>query len=314
MLNILEAFFRRPWLHLLPLALLVAFGAFTAFNAPQEFRSMGSLNAIRNDQLTEITERNQAGFTYETPASITARSINEQLRTRAFVALVAQKVSPGETPENAFIRQEVPESVSASADGDNLVQVSATTADPQLSADLAGATLEAYRETVLTEEIEASEQSAAFLEQQNTAASEVLAEAQAAVDAFAIQQPGPIIEQPLDQQIAFARLEADVERAEARYGASLEALNAAELEAAQAQTVVEQRLRIQDEAEAPIASEPRLRKAILTVVLFIVLGIMLSLASVVVSATLDRTIRLPNDITGNFGLDVLAVIPEARRR
>ena len=41
---------------------------------------------------------------------------------------------------------------------------------------------------------------------------------------------------------------------------------------------------------------------------------MLTLASVVVAATLDRTIRLPNDITGNFGLDVLAVVPDVRRR
>jgi capsular polysaccharide biosynthesis protein len=41
---------------------------------------------------------------------------------------------------------------------------------------------------------------------------------------------------------------------------------------------------------------------------------LLMLASVIASATLDRTVRVPNDITGKFGLDVLAVIPDAPMR
>jgi capsular polysaccharide biosynthesis protein len=39
----------------------------------------------------------------------------------------------------------------------------------------------------------------------------------------------------------------------------------------------------------------------------------LSLALVLVTATLDRTIRVPNDITAKYGLDVLAVVPNMRR-
>ena len=51
----------------------------------------------------------------------------------------------------------------------------------------------------------------------------------------------------------------------------------------------------------------------MTLILFGVLGVMLSLALVVVTATLDRTIRIPNDITARFGLDVLAVVPDTKR-
>ncbi len=52
----------------------------------------------------------------------------------------------------------------------------------------------------------------------------------------------------------------------------------------------------------------------LTLVIFGVLGVLLSLASVIVAATLDRTIRVPGDITAKFDLDVLAVVPDARAR
>ena len=52
----------------------------------------------------------------------------------------------------------------------------------------------------------------------------------------------------------------------------------------------------------------------LTVIIFGVLGTLLALASVIAAATLDRTIRVPCDITAKFGLDVLAVVPDARAR
>ena len=72
-------------------------------------------------------------------------------------------------------------------------------------------------------------------------------------------------------------------------------------------------MQVLDEPEAPLAPEGRLKKAVLTVAVFGVLGVLLSLASVVLAAGLDRTIRVPNDITARFGVDVLAVVPNASR-
>ena len=39
MLNILEAFFRRPWLHLIPLILMVALGVSSVINLSKEYTS-----------------------------------------------------------------------------------------------------------------------------------------------------------------------------------------------------------------------------------------------------------------------------------
>jgi capsular polysaccharide biosynthesis protein len=80
-----------------------------------------------------------------------------------------------------------------------------------------------------------------------------------------------------------------------------------------APAVVEQRIRVLDEPEAPAAAEGRMKKAVLTVAVFFVLGVLLSLGSVVLAASLDRTVRVPNDITARFGVDVLAVVPNATR-
>ena len=68
-----------------------------------------------------------------------------------------------------------------------------------------------------------------------------------------------------------------------------------------------------DEPEPALAPQGRLKKAAITMIVFGVLGTILSIVTVVVSATLDRTIRVPNDITSKFGVDVLAVVPDTAR-
>ena len=175
--------------------------------------------------------------------------------------------------------------------------------------------MEAYRQTVLDKELSGTEQASVFLQQQLDAAKQVLDAADAARDQFLTDNPvASEGDRPAQQQVRLDRLEVEVERAEARYTAALDALADAQFRADQAEIALQQRLSVQDEPQVPAGPEPRLKKAALTLVLFGVLGVMLTLASVVISATLDRTIRLPNDVTGKFGLDVLAVVPDARSR
>jgi capsular polysaccharide biosynthesis protein len=57
-----------------------------------------------------------------------------------------------------------------------------------------------------------------------------------------------------------------------------------------------------------------LRAMVMTVGVYAVLGLLLSIGSVVAAAALDRTIRTPDDVAAKLGLDVIAVVPSARRR
>jgi uncharacterized protein involved in exopolysaccharide biosynthesis len=117
---------------------------------------------------------------------------------------------------------------------------------------------------------------------------------------------------PLEERLQLERLQAVLSRAEDRHDQALNARDAAQLATAQARVVVQQRLQTVDEPEIPTVPQPRLRKAALTLFLFGAVGALLSLALVVITATLDRTIRVPNDVTAKFGLDVLAVVPDKK--
>ena len=69
MLNFLEAFFRRPWLHLLPIILLVALGAASVFNTKQTFEAVGTITAESSTVIGDMTHTNNEGFNFDTPAS-----------------------------------------------------------------------------------------------------------------------------------------------------------------------------------------------------------------------------------------------------
>ena len=258
MLNILEAFFRRPWLHLLPLILMLILGAVTAFSTGKEFRSVGTISAASSTVIEEVTQQNQ-GPTFETPATITARNINEQLRTANFLNLVAEKAELQSADATIpIVLQTIAESVSAAADGDSLVRVTATNADPELAFRLASATLQAYQETVLNNRLSQSESSVTFLQTQADAAKVELDEAEAALDDYLTANPVQSADdRSPQQQVEVDRLQAEVERSDGRYSAMRDRVDAAEEQRAQAAVEIEQRYQVLDPPEVPLAAEPR---------------------------------------------------------
>ncbi len=316
MLNILEAFFRRPWLHLLPLILLSVLGAASVLSMTPQYRSVGTLNATGESLLNDLTDAaNTPGLTFDPPAVVTARQINQLLTTDFFLTKVAQAAGLGTAIENGtLLKVQIRDFTGASADGDNLVRVGSTSRNPELSERLAKATMASYVDWVVESEVSESTGSADFLAEQ---VSETEAEVDAAwtdVQQYLLDNPAAESDDGLlAERLQLQRLRDVLNRAEERHEQALNARDAAELATAQARVVVQQRLQTVDEPEIPSAPEPRLRKAALTLFLFAAVGAVLSLALVVMTATLDRTIRVPNDITAKFGLDVLAVVPDKRR-
>src|SRR6266508_5836313 len=84
-LNILEAFFQRPVVLLIPLFLMLAVGIFAASNSDKEYRSTGVLNSTSGDLLADLTDT-QTAFTFETPAAITSRSLSALIQTDRFIS------------------------------------------------------------------------------------------------------------------------------------------------------------------------------------------------------------------------------------
>lgn len=315
-LNILEAFFRRPWLYLLPLLLMTGLGVASVLGSDQEFRSVGTINASSNTLLEDLTQAAQSpGYTWETPAAVTSRNVNELLRTREFLLIVAEEAGLTDAvTQSPVLLEDIRRWTSASADGDFLVRIAATTPDPELSERLASSTLTSYTNWVAESDVSESTAAETFLQQKVSEAEQDVTDARLALTTY-ISENGAtdLADIPLDTQLEVERLQIIVERAETRYANLLDQQQEASVAASQARTVVEQRLRVVDAPEVPLAAEPRLKRMALTIGMFAAIGLILSGALLLLAATLDRTIRIPNDITAKFGLEVLAVVPDTRR-
>ena len=204
-------------------------------------------------------------------------------------------------------------STSAAADGDQLVRVSSTTDRPDLSQQLAAATMDTYVQFKLDDTLEGTREAEAVLvtreERDRAAVATARQNLQTFFETSGIDDPENVT---AAQGLRIAELESELQRADAKLTRTLDDLDQAANATASARAEINQRLR---QVAAPEAGgeEPLLRDAILTMAVFVVLGIVLSLALVLVTATLDRTIRVPNDITAKYGLEVLAVVPNMRR-
>lgn len=314
LLHLLETFFRRPILFLLPLILLSALGVMTAMSADEKFRSIGVLNASSGSLLSEITE-NEGGFGYERPSVVTARSINQLLGTGLFLNGIIEESGMNEAVEGGLLsHDEVRSSISAEASGDTLVAISASTAVPEWSQRLAAATLNGFRDYVVDNDVADATVRIETYDGLVEESQQRFDGANTALEEYVVAHPEPLTgERPVTEALAISRLTSDVTRAEDALLESQSSLTDAELAREVSATVVGRQLRVLDEPALPTSATSGVREKALTVGMFVVLGLALSIASVVLATVLDRSIRVPSDLSGRFGLEVLGVVPSARR-
>lgn len=313
--NIAETFFGHPWMYLAPLVLLLAFGAYTAANSKDEYRSAGVIHASSGDLLTELT--GTAAFTgRERPSTVISRTINDLIGTGQFMnSIIANAGLTDEVENRVLVFNDLRAAISASQQGDNLVAVAAVTESPELSQRLAAATISAFQSYVIANDLADADVRISTYETLRADDEQTYNDAVAALNDYLEANPwnGDPGLRPLDQQLEIGRLQEAVVRADELFRLSDGHVDDAQLAADVAETVVSRRLRLVDEPEVPTAAMAGFRAAAMTVGVFLILGLVLSSAFVVLAAFLDRTVRSPADVEAKFGLDAIAVLPTARR-
>jgi capsular polysaccharide biosynthesis protein len=312
--RLLDTFFRRWWLYLVPLVLFSAVGVAKAVHSSSGYRSVGVIDVAQGTLLSDLTSIRGENFGYETPAASTSKTLNSLLRTDSFMATVAE----GADLSGALERAEMTltglrQAVVASADGDNLLQIVARTDDPTLSQKLAQSTIDSFIEYVVAADVAESRAAEQFFQDQLQAYQKDLLAAQQALTDFAASHPGgPQEERPLDEQVEIERLKSAVTQAQLTFNTAQQKSDEARLATEQSVSDVAQRLRIIDQPEAPVAPEPRLMQMVTTVVIFAFVGAIISAGAVVLAAFMDRSLRSVDDVEELVGLPTLAVVPKGR--
>ena len=316
LLRLLDTFFRRWWLYLVPVVLLAGVGVASVAGAADSFRSVGTLNVEGDTVLGELTDlRGDSGFGYDTPAAATSKRLNALLQTDTFMDNVVTEAGLTEAVENGQLTVDMLRgSVTSYADGQNLIKVDARHPLPEVAQRVSSATITSFVAWVTDTEISESQAAEDFFADLLPKYRTDLDAARSALSTFLVQNPAPGVNVPRpDEQVnEIQRLNDDVDQASSRYNETLAKGESARLTTEQTKSDIAQRLRVIDEPQLPQFPQPKLKTQVMGLAAFLVLGFLFSAGAVVVGTVLDHGLRFPADVKSRLGMRALAVVPEVK--
>ena len=316
-LRFLETYFRHRFLNLLPIALMVlAAGAYVA-TTDSMYISSGTLYVRKESFLATLNAVRNDGFVWNTAANVTLNDIQQLIQTESFVRAVIDETDlsgeMGDPVRAAELIQGYRESVSLFASGENLVQYSVTSKSPELANQLAAATIKVYKSWKLNIDQQESSVAQAFFVEQIGPYREELEQAQAALEDYLDQYPDPVRgDRPLAEQVQIQQYQAAIDTATTRLQGALDKEESARLAMSQAESDVNQSYLVIDAPKLPSGPETSLKQLAIQGLIFVVVGVMLSLTTIGAGALLDRTLRLPIDVRHELELPVLATVGDSK--
>lgn len=319
LLKILESFFRHRWLYLLPIVVMTAAAGAAITMAKPLYSSSGSLYIQSASLVKSLNDLPSASASWWlTPSQVTVNQLKELLQTEAFVRPVV-KGTPFETKLNGTPDQlgqvisEVSDSITVASAGDNLVAFSAEFEDAQIAYQLARQLPESYVLWKLNSDRQDSLAAQSFFADLVAPYQEQLDTARSALQDYIESNPAPVRgDRPELELIEIQRLQAEVAQAQTRVEEVRQKEESSRLAQIQAEQGVRQTYLIIDAPKQPTQRVNGVRTLLMSNILFIVVGIILSAVGVIGSAVLDRSLRFPMDATLVLHLPVLATIPKVR--
>jgi hypothetical protein len=309
--GVVDSFFRRWPLYLLPLLLLVGLGVLQARTVTAQYRSVGTLNVATNPLLSSTPLGGTGAYGFETPSTATTRMINEQLRTDVFVRSVAEGAGLTAALEQHLVTiNDVRARVGASSAGDRLLTVSASWSDARTATQLVNSVIKAYTDHVLAVETGQSSDAEKYWTDLANGYKQDIAGAQKKVEDYVVANPAPKIgDRPTEQSLALSYLSNAVTQAQSQLQNAESKIEDAKLNTQQATSQTTEGLQVVDPAEVPTAPQAIHRAQALAVAVYLFLGLFLVVLMLFVSTLLDRAVRSADDIDVATGLAVVATVP-----
>jgi capsular polysaccharide biosynthesis protein len=317
LLKLIESFFQRFWLLLLPvLAMLSAGGGWIAIS-PSEYTSSGTLYVEKDSLLADLTSTSIDGSWWVTSAQMTINEINELMSTRSFVRSAIQRTNleaymSGSPAEIDTTIQAFRDMLWMRTMGDKVVSINATSEDPQLAQQVVNATLESYIQWKLNTDYQESVVAQSFFVNLIKPYEEDLERARNELMLFVEYYPEPVRgERPWEELMELQRLQANLERAEERVNETLRSEESARLALIQSEAVTRQAYTVIDTPDLPLEPNASLTDMAKNLLVFVAIGVVMSLGILVLNTLLDSSFRFAIDVRHSLSLPVLAVVPVA---
>jgi uncharacterized protein involved in exopolysaccharide biosynthesis len=315
--RLVDGFFRRWVFYVLPVALFASLGVYMAGNITADYASYATLSAASNPNLSQPTIRGTEISPFESPANGTARLINEQLQTDAFIDAVAMRAGLDLTEaENAgsFTRVDLRNQISARGLGQNTLQLTARWTDPDTAYRLVDGLIAGYVAYLTDIAAADSLEAVDFWTEQVVVAADEARAAEAALSTYLARFPADPETQSrsTEQGLAIERLNAALDRALEAESDAQDRVDEAQLTANQAASNATREFTVIDAPEVATAPEPVRRDQITAIAMFTLLGLLIGFVALVLSTVADRALRTRSQLVHAARSDSVVTIPRIK--
>jgi uncharacterized protein involved in exopolysaccharide biosynthesis len=310
-----DNFFRRWFWFVLPVVLIGGYGSISALDTESEYRTSGTLSASTNPLVEQPEIRGTEIGTYESAAQGAARLINEQLGTDAFVDEVAERSGLADAIDAGVVsRQQIRSSVWTTVVGQNFFRIWATWEDPTVALELVNGTIDSYLDELAEVAAADSLEAITFWERAEFEALNSVEAAEAELLEFlSASRPEGTEERSVDEELTVLRLNSAVEQNRQELNSAREQIERARLAVEQAESDAGRPLRVVDEPQVPQFPESTRRSQVVTVATFLILGVLVGGAALILSTALDRSIRSASQLGVVAGLEPVATAEYVKR-
>lgn len=315
LLRILESYFRHRWLYLLPPIIMGVAGAgYLLFQEPT-YLAKGVLYVQQESFIAQLTSVRDVGFTWNTPAQDVATEFNDLMKTDAFARAIIQSTNleaamSGGSDRIQEILDKVRKNVWVVPQGQNQVLFNATYADPEITVQLVSASIENYIDWKTNSQRTESQTALQFFQDLSTTYKEEYDTAREALVNYLIAHPEPLRgNRPDQEQLEIDQLQSELQTVEARYSRTLDNVESSRLSLTQIDSNANQTYILIDAPEIPDKPEISRKSMAITLAIFGVIGILLSVIGIGGSTLVNRSFMFPIDVINLTGLPVLSSFP-----
>ena len=308
----LQVFFGHPILYALPAIAIALLGLYVGLSKSDEYRSVGTVSVSSETFLGNLSDVRSTDFRFESAAGATSRQFNELMQTDGFAELVAETAGlRNALASGAIAIPDVRSNVFATATGDTLMSVVALSNDPEVARRLAESSIVTFKNWVTDAEIGASGAAETFFDDLLESYEIEVEAASEELTTYLLDHPAPL--DPRDtrdtaEQLEIERLNAQLGRAQERLDSTLDKKEAARQAARESSADIDQRLQVVDAPQAPSQPENGLKQLATNLIMYGILGALVSIAAVAFGCVLNRSILSVSDLD-EIGAPVLAVVP-----
>lgn len=316
LLRFCESLFRNFWLYLLPIALMATLAVVYVLVKPPAYLSAGAFYIQDESLLAALNATRDRGFSFTTPSQLTVDELNELFNSAAFLRAVAQQTALEEkmTGDLATVNRtlgEVSDTIWADSTGERMVFIGSSHEDPVIAYQLAQSTMDTYVQWKINVSQNESAEAQRFFAELINQYSQDLEPIRNSLTDYLLTHPEPVRgERPAVEVAEIARIQAELTKAEERIADAEGKEENARLALTQAESDVRQTYLIFDAPTMPIESTSSLTGSAITVIVFTIVGVLLSLIGIIGGAFLSRSLLFPLDVQQSFNLPVLASIPQ----